>query len=157
METILKNVRLRGWKSFGCTAEDVALGPLNVLIGANGAGKSNFISFFRLLEAMATEPGKLQYHVLEAGGASALLHDGAEVTPYVEAALTFENGGAEYAGYEMRLAHAAGDTLFIAGERYRCAAAGFSDWQHLGGGVKETALLDWEQGAQICQRAPGLA
>lgn len=38
---------LRGYKSIAeC---EIELGRLNVLIGANGAGKSNFIGFFRLI------------------------------------------------------------------------------------------------------------
>jgi hypothetical protein len=43
----LSRLVLRGYKS---VAEcDIELGKLNVLIGANGAGKSNFIGFFRLI------------------------------------------------------------------------------------------------------------
>ena len=31
---------------------DISLGNLNVLIGSNGAGKSNFISLFELIKAL---------------------------------------------------------------------------------------------------------
>jgi predicted ATPase len=44
---LLKSITLEGFKSIRAL-KDFTLGPLNVLIGANGAGKSNFILFFRL-------------------------------------------------------------------------------------------------------------
>jgi predicted ATPase len=44
----LKTVTLRGYKSIS-VLEDFELRNLNVLIGANGAGKSNFIGIFKLL------------------------------------------------------------------------------------------------------------
>nr|WP_256376552.1 AAA family ATPase [Xenorhabdus sp. KK7.4] len=43
----LNRIKITGYKSIAeC---DLQMGSLNVLIGANGAGKSNFISFFRLV------------------------------------------------------------------------------------------------------------
>ena len=43
----LSRLVLKGYKSIAeC---DLPLGSINVLIGANGAGKSNFISFFKLI------------------------------------------------------------------------------------------------------------
>ena len=47
----LTRLELSGWKTIKCLSE-LALAPLNVLIGANGAGKSNLSSFFRLLNWM---------------------------------------------------------------------------------------------------------
>ena len=46
----LKQVILKGFKSI--KGMDLKLCPLNVLIGANGAGKSNFVSFFKMLNEM---------------------------------------------------------------------------------------------------------
>ena len=40
---------VEGFKSFGSPGCTVELGPLNVLVGANGCGKSNFVSAFRFL------------------------------------------------------------------------------------------------------------
>ncbi|MFC2503964.1 MAG: AAA family ATPase, partial [Cardiobacterium sp.] len=51
---------LRGYKSIR-ELEDFNLHNLNILIGANGAGKSNFISFFRLVNAMYQQ--QLQLYV----------------------------------------------------------------------------------------------
>ena len=44
----LNKLTIRGFKSIQ-NLEDFELGQLNVIVGANGAGKSNLISFFRLL------------------------------------------------------------------------------------------------------------
>jgi predicted ATPase len=41
--------------------------PINVLIGANGSGKSNFISVFRLLENIYNQ--RLQSYIKQNGGA----------------------------------------------------------------------------------------
>jgi len=60
----LKRLKLQGYKSIAeC---DIELGRLSVLIGANGAGKSNFIGFFKFISKMLDE--KLQLAVGTAGG-----------------------------------------------------------------------------------------
>ena len=43
------------------------LDPINVLIGANGAGKSNFVSFFTFMADVVNQ--RLQTHIEELGGA----------------------------------------------------------------------------------------
>jgi len=68
----LERLHVRGWKSF--LDIELELSPLNVLIGANGVGKSNFISLFRFLRAIARE--EMQLFVEKEGGAQALLHLG---------------------------------------------------------------------------------
>ncbi len=59
---MLDKLTIRGFKSIELL-EDFELGNLNVLIGANGSGKSNFVEFFRLLRMMTTE--HLQDYVIE--------------------------------------------------------------------------------------------
>nr|VFJ45919.1 MAG: Predicted ATPase [Candidatus Kentron sp. DK] len=63
------------------------LSALNVLIGANGAGKSNFMSLFRLLDAMAGQ--RLQLFVQQQGGPDALLHFGRGTTERIHAEFHF--------------------------------------------------------------------
>lgn len=46
---MLDKITIEGYKSIR-KLTDFELRPLNVLIGANGAGKSNFLGFFRLLK-----------------------------------------------------------------------------------------------------------
>ena len=55
----IRNLSIRGYKSIR-ELDSLDLGNLNVLIGANGAGKSNFISFFRLLARLMA--GELNYY-----------------------------------------------------------------------------------------------
>ena len=108
---MLKSVNLRGFKSIkGATLD---LRSLNVLIGANGAGKSNLISFFKMLNEMMGE--RLQQFIGTSGHAQSILHFGPKVTPQLEAMLEFEvENGIDT--YHMRLFHAAGDTLVFAEE-----------------------------------------
>jgi len=53
---ILQHVTLKGFKSI--KDMELELRPLNVFIGANGAGKSNLVSFFKMLNEMMA--GRLQ-------------------------------------------------------------------------------------------------
>lgn len=85
----LQSVTLRGYKSIA-SLEGFALRNLNVLIGANGAGKSNFIGMFKLLAAMAE--GNLQSFVQKQGGPDALLMGGRKRTPQIDAEVYFEPG-----------------------------------------------------------------
>ena len=50
---------------------DLSLGPINLLIGANGAGKSNFISFFQVVNRIYE--GKIKEYSLKKG-VNNLLH-----------------------------------------------------------------------------------
>jgi predicted ATPase len=69
---------------------------LNVLIGANGAGKSNFVSFFRLLSEMIEQ--RLQFDVATVeGGADACLYMGPKITGQFAAKLHFGDIGYEFA------------------------------------------------------------
>lgn len=80
---------LRGYKSIAQC--DLELGRLNILIGANGAGKSNFISFFRLINRILDQ--QLQTSVGLAGGPDSILHFGRKKTEELQAELYFGNNG----------------------------------------------------------------
>lgn len=81
----LDRIRIAGFKSI--RDQDVELRPLNVLIGANGSGKSNFIGVFRLLHELVNE--RLQIYVARNGGADRLLHFGRKVTERLHLSLSF--------------------------------------------------------------------
>lgn len=153
MSIRLTRLSLKGFKTI---RELVDFRPesLNVLIGANGAGKSNFISFFRLMSWMTAAPGNLQEHVALLGGANAILHDGAERTRELEADLTLETqqGTNQYA---FRLFYAAADTLVFADERYRFSRREYSSeapWKTLGAGHREAGLIDQAEGGDVTAR-----
>ncbi len=143
----LNQLKLRGFKSIRDLPE-LSFGPLNVLIGANGAGKSNLISFFKLLNWMTPGAGNLQFHVQRAGGASAFLYDGPRVTPQIEATLTFEND-AGINEYGMRLVYAAQDSFIFADETVRFSSRGrntIPNWKSLGAGHRESRLIETSVG-----------
>ena len=62
----LKHVAIEGFKSI--RSLDVSMESVNILIGANGAGKSNFISLFTFLRHLAE--GRLQNYVEKNGRAN---------------------------------------------------------------------------------------
>lgn len=71
---------------------DLELKPINILIGANGAGKSNFIAFFKLTNQIYEQ--RLQEYL---GNAFAkFLYYGRKKSDYIYGLLDFEN---EYAFY----------------------------------------------------------
>ena len=138
----LTRLHLRGFKSIENLA-GLEFRPLNVIIGANGAGKSNLVAFFRMLSWMSAAPGNLQFHLSRSGGANSLLHDGAARTPQMAACLEMATD-AGLNEYSMILFHAAPDTLIFAGERYRFARDGYlaeAPWTSLGSGHRESRLL----------------
>lgn len=85
----LSRVVLKGFKSIGECELD--LQSLNILIGANGAGKSNFIGFFRMIQQILDK--KLQYYVGKQGGPDSILHFGRKKTPELSAKLYFGHNG----------------------------------------------------------------
>jgi predicted ATPase len=60
----LDSITVKGFRSIASL--NLALGPINVLIGANGSGKSNFIGVFAFLHEI--REGRLQDYVRRAGG-----------------------------------------------------------------------------------------
>lgn len=149
----LTRLRLKGFKSIKDLGE-LEFRPLNVIIGANGAGKSNLVALFRMLSWMSASPGNLQLHVSQTGGANSLLHDGAARTPQMEAQLTIETDAGRNE-YSMRLFHAAPDTLIFADEQCRFSRKGFpteASWTMLGSGHRESQLrlrADTDQTARV--------
>jgi predicted ATPase len=81
----LDRVRVRGFKTFAEAAVD--LRACNVLIGGNGAGKSNFLSLLKLLRALAR--GELQVFVEKAGRANDVLRRSVPPTNTLDLALDF--------------------------------------------------------------------
>ncbi|MCA6586385.1 MAG: AAA family ATPase [Pseudanabaena sp. M051S1SP1A06QC] len=88
----LSRIVLKGFKSIReC---DLQLSELNVLIGANGSGKSNFIAFFRLIQQILTN--NLQLYVSKQGGSNSILHFGRKKTQQLSAELYFGDNGYKF-------------------------------------------------------------
>ena len=94
MSNAIKSISIEGYKSIR-KLENFELRPLNVLIGANGAGKSNFVSFFGMLKEIVEQ--RLQLAVQRAGGADMLLHLGPKFTNEVSAKISYDSGFYEVA------------------------------------------------------------
>lgn len=86
----LDALRISGFKSLK-KVDKLDFGLLTVVIGANGAGKSNLVSLFRLLSDLVE--GRLQYAVGKGGGPEAFLHFGSKVTPRISAFFQFDKNG----------------------------------------------------------------
>lgn len=114
--TKLNRIAVEGFKSFA--KSEIEFGDITVLLGANGSGKSNLVSFFRMLGFMSTN--SLQRYVGGEGGPESLLRFGARTTPQMHASVEF--GGFSGAHkttttYQIRLMDAAPDTMRFAEER----------------------------------------
>ncbi len=143
MRNRLYRITLKGFKTIRSLV-NFEPGPLTALIGPNGVGKSNFISFFRMMSWALADPDNLPLYVSQQGGASKLLHDGPAQTRAIETELTIwtDDGENQYA---FRLFYAAGDALIFADERYRFSRFGFptvADWSETGAGHRSPQLLD---------------
>lgn len=133
----LERLEIRGFKSIRDAT--IEFRGLNVLIGANGSGKSNLLSVFHMLSYLTA--GRLQTFVRSRGNASSLLHYGPKRTPQVSVEATFRRGQDENQ-YSFRLAHGATDSLFFADERVTFHSAGHAnpDVTQLGFGHVESKL-----------------
>ncbi|MCY3942279.1 MAG: AAA family ATPase [Gemmatimonadetes bacterium] len=141
----LSRLTLEGYKSF--RNETVDFGDVTVLLGANGAGKSNLLSFFGMLGFLST--GALQEFIGRAGHSDSILFGGRKTTPQLRAAVEFVGedpaGGERRTTYRMRLGDAAPDTLIFLDERAVYSRSGFAQPEdiQLGIGHLERSGAPW--------------
>ena len=88
----LDSITIHGFKSIK-SLDNFNLNRLNILVGANGAGKSNFIELFRIISAMM-QPGGLREYV--AGSADTFFFGGPKQTPRIKVRLRFGNNGYDF-------------------------------------------------------------
>lgn len=82
---MIKEIKIQNYKSIQNL--DLPLQPINIFIGANGAGKSNFINFFKLINRVYTQ--NLQNFL--GGNIDAFLYFGQKFSEKLSGALVFEN------------------------------------------------------------------
>lgn len=97
-------ISVEGFRSIA-HLERLALEPINVLIGANGSGKSNLIQTFALLRAWHL--GKLDEYVARTGGGSRNLHFGPKVTSRLRIGMSFKSAKT----YNIDFKHTVDDRL----------------------------------------------
>ena len=89
-------IEIKGYKSIKDAR--IELRPINILIGANGSGKSNFLSFFEFLNHLYER--KLTEYIALNGGEDKFLHHGSKITEQLQATLSFNN---QINGYSFTL------------------------------------------------------
>lgn len=123
MGTSLDRLTIKGFKSIR-ELVDFELRPLNVVVGGNGAGKSNFISFFRMLRAlMHTE---LNRYVRDNGGAGHILFNGRKTTKKMEFKMRFGTHG-----FRFKLVPTPDDACAIEDEACY-GESGMHGWREMG-------------------------
>ncbi len=85
----LDKLTIRGFKSIR-KLDEFELKKLNVVIGANGAGKSNLVDFFRLVSAMMKTDGLKEF---VAGNADTYLYGGPKHTKSITVRMSFGEYG----------------------------------------------------------------
>ncbi len=131
---------IKGFKSIR-ELENFELNNLNILIGGNGAGKSNFIDFFRLLRAMLELPlpgltnSNLKSYVKENGDCYDFLFNGPKATPNIEIETLFGSNG-----YRFKLSPTINET-FVINDEARYYIGGSTGWWELGSGNTKPVLL----------------
>ena len=107
----IRKISIRGFRSIGAIRE-LELRPLNVLIGANGAGKSNFLGAIDFLRVVMIRSDWLPDHVRRLGGADSLLHFGSKHTERIAFVIQFGPEISNHvSGYEIQLKPDYGDLL----------------------------------------------
>ena len=109
MSLNLSNIKIEGYKSI--KSLDLTMKPINVLIGANGSGKTNFITVFQFLNIIYQR--KLQNYVAKNGGAERFLHFGSKTTEKIFLKLSFHQDETRANYYEIELTKNSEDDVLL--------------------------------------------
>lgn len=88
----IDNLKIEGFKSI--KSLDLPLKQINVLIGANGSGKSNFVAYFQMLSNLIES--RLGAWVNKQGGADRLLTYGVKMTDTLYSKISFQQNAYEF-------------------------------------------------------------
>ena len=84
---MIEQVEINNYKSI--RELKLPLNRLNILIGSNGAGKSNFVSFFELTKAIYEQ--RFGSYTLSKGGIDNLLYHGRKGSTFINGLIDFDN------------------------------------------------------------------
>jgi predicted ATPase len=127
----LSRLQIEGFKSI--QKLDLEMRPINILIGANGAGKSNLISLFTFLRNLSE--GKLQNYVEKNGFANAFFYFGSKQTPSIKIGVDVGDNG-----YHVEFEHGVFDDTLVFKTEY-CTFVGSSKLYHVKSSRGESGLL----------------
>ncbi len=105
----LKTLTVKGFKSIR-HLENFPLEKLTVLIGANGAGKSNFVEIFKLLREIGK--GRLDAYTKINGGAPSFLFNGPTHTPFILMQFEYDTAALNNQ-YEIKLEVTVDEKFFL--------------------------------------------
>ena len=134
MGQAISSLTIKGYKSIR-NLENFELRNLNILIGPNGGGKSNFVSFLCLLRAISRH--SLGSFVTQQGGANRLLYFGSQT-------LIGEVVAADFC-YEFQFHPSVNNTLFFYREDFQSGHRGLgSTWSDKTGLTESSIFLKSE-------------
>jgi len=136
MQYAVDRITVKGFRSIR-SLENFSLRPLNVLIGGNGAGKSNFVSLFALLRSIVKQ--EMNLAIEKGGGADVQLFLGPRVTKEIAVALVFGKNT-----YEFTLQPTPRNTLVFGSEQVSFDGDLGSGRDDLGRGHTESKLKDFK-------------
>jgi predicted ATPase len=84
---MITRIEIHGYKSI--KSLEIDLRPINILLGGNGVGKSNFISIFSLIRNIYNQ--NFQNYVQKKGGPDSLLHFGRKKTEEISLTIFFKD------------------------------------------------------------------
>lgn len=130
-QTHLHRVQIQGFKSI--KSLDLEMSSINILIGANGSGKSNFISLFTFLRNLSE--GKLQTYVEKNGFANTFFHFGSKTIKEITIEIDVGNNG-----YHVEFAHGEANDALVFEKEY-CTFIGSNRKFHVKGRLGESGLV----------------
>ena len=104
----IREISIEGFRSIAAI-KGLKLRSMNVLIGANGSGKSNFLEAPLLLRTAVLSASQTSDYVQRSGGADRLLHFGSKITQKIKIEVSFDDKSDDIS-VDMR--HGTGDQLF---------------------------------------------
>lgn len=134
----LNELTIRGFKSIPFHHPlTLSLGDITILLGANGAGKSNIISFFKMLGFMMS--GRLQQYFAQFGASHNFFHYGPKTTSSIAASLLITSDKATEE-YTFSLTHALPDRIVLISEDIERKTESEEKKETLNSDFRESAL-----------------
>ncbi len=107
---MIKRIHIKGYKSI--KDQKISLNSINIIIGGNGVGKSNFISVFSFIKSIYEQ--KLASYVIRKGGSNNILYFGKKQTQDILLDLGFgtSRSDSSYNRFILKLANTQ-DSLYL--------------------------------------------
>jgi len=149
---MIHSVSIKNFKSIK-HLEDFKLGMITILIGANGVGKSNFISFFNFLKQIATK--NLQNHISSQSGFDKVLFNNRTINE-LKGIIEFENNK-EKNRYYFKIEPSGTQRAYFSEEKVGYwTGAKWYEHSNISSGLPETSLDDIISESRRLKGYPGI-